>query len=620
MRRLAPCILLLCITPILSAQPHTSTIAVETDGIVTDHHGNPVADATIEFIHRLYAADVSIIRGIEVVASARSDGNGHFHLAAKVPDDKTKYHYLLRAGAESFGYSCMSWDPDVVPQRRWVDPLRQRYSPTPWLILFPALTMRGTVVDSEGKPIAGAQVCDNVQPPVSTDASGAFSLQHLPDIARESFSDTISIVFRHPDFVQRKLGTDNLPPHQSDGSIRVTLEPGVLLTGVMTDSADESPLPRAGLYATATLPRGESLDTTAIADEQGRYRIRVPAEVPIRFHPFAPSDDDRHHPGQQPAQQFHAGQAATVDFSFTKSQLITGRVKLPQGTPTAEFQIYAKRADDSNDTASARLNADGAIKLTRISPGPWEVIVRQTTESRGQTTDVASANVEVAPEHDANVEITVEANQIKAVTEAPTLHGTISKPDGSPAKLARACLLPAGSDGWGATFYTELDGSFACELDPGQDYTLWTFDSTRDFAAALSVQQGINLAVLLDVKLAPTCEICGRVLDPDNKPLSGIRVFLRDVVASGSHTAHRSILHTRTNDAGEYILRGFVLPETEQDIQVEADSPWRPKVSMRSNGHKIQNLTPGSKVQGLDFRIIDTGRSIEINAEDHSSP
>ncbi len=110
-------------------------LPLNMDGLVTDEFGKPVAGATVELVHRRYRHDFIGFFGIDVTKSAIPTNDGHFHIAASIPESDA-YTYLLRAVAPGRGYGLLAIEAkhDAI---RYFDVLRQTNDTMPWLILLP---------------------------------------------------------------------------------------------------------------------------------------------------------------------------------------------------------------------------------------------------------------------------------------------------------------------------------------------------------------------------------------------------------------------------------------------------------------------------------------------------
>jgi protocatechuate 3,4-dioxygenase beta subunit len=128
-------------------------------GTVVDEEGHPVADAVLS------------AHGVEGKgAYARSGEAGRFELAPLCPGPNKLY-----AGAQGF----LKWEPREVPVPG---------PPEFKVVLVHGMTISGTVLDADGKPLPGATVVADPEHPgggpcaaaTSSDAQGRFSLGGLP--------------------------------------------------------------------------------------------------------------------------------------------------------------------------------------------------------------------------------------------------------------------------------------------------------------------------------------------------------------------------------------------------------------------------------------------------------
>jgi hypothetical protein len=111
-----------------------------------------------------------------VLATAISGADGVFRIAAQVPElhnDKL----CLRGRAEGFGVANIIVQAEAEPEERFFDGARGSASPRPWLVMFPPISVRGTVVNDQDEPIAGVSVTGLwSMPSAVTDAQGKFEI------------------------------------------------------------------------------------------------------------------------------------------------------------------------------------------------------------------------------------------------------------------------------------------------------------------------------------------------------------------------------------------------------------------------------------------------------------
>lgn len=137
--------------------------------------------------------------------------------------------------------------------------------------LVPAKIVSGTVVDSDGKPIAGAQVASlpmtNLH--VLTDNNGGFDVGWDPEWARDL--KEFFIMARH---IERDLA-GGIEVDKDAKTVRIKLEPGLTLTGTVEDP---SGIPIAGARVGLSLRRGWACGTPVketVTDAQGHYEFRA---------------------------------------------------------------------------------------------------------------------------------------------------------------------------------------------------------------------------------------------------------------------------------------------------------------------------------------------------------
>ena len=160
--------------------------------------------------------------------------------------------------------------------------------------------------------------------------------------------------------------------------------------------------------------------------------------------------------------------------------------------------------------------------------------------------------------------------------------------------------------------FTGLDGTFELTRElPEGAYTIWVCSADRNGAAVMELAEDADRSVPLKIKLVKTVTVTGRVYDDQDKPVPHARVSLREKKGNED----RYLLSTTADNEGKYRLRGFVLPEQNHHIKVQADVEYRPNRMLQMHGHDLEPLQPGEEVGGLNFRITSSESAVTISAE-----
>ncbi len=257
--------------------------------------------------------------------------------------------------------------PRVVEWRKYGDPLQlpEGYQ----LKLFPASPIAGRVVDSEGKPIAGAEVemylsggprsysvfSDRFALGVTTktDANGQWSFANFPEaldglfyrVSRAGYQATTDMGIA--DFL-----TYSGQPYSAlrDGSSVIVLQRGAELRGVITDQGGR-PVPHCHIsmgkdrYG-SNLPETES-------DATGRYAL-TGLEAGKKLVTFEA-------PGLMPVlQEITLPHDQPLDVALAPGRMLRARVTMPDGKPCAGLDVSADRWKNTRMlTFSTQTDADG---------------------------------------------------------------------------------------------------------------------------------------------------------------------------------------------------------------------------------------------------------------------
>lgn len=303
--------------------------------------------------------------GVEVKVRVNSLASVSFQTDAagrvSIPLPKGEITYFS-AQASHAGFA-----PRVVQWRKYGDPLQlpEGYQ----LKLYPASPIAGRVVDSEGKPIAGAEVemhlsggprsysvfSDRFALGVATktDADGRWSFADFPEVldglfyrvSRAGYQATTDLGIA--DFL-----TYSGQPYSAlrDGSAVIVLQRGAELRGVITDQGGR-PVPHCHIsmgkdrYG-SNLPKTES-------DAAGRY-VLTGLEAGKKLVTFEA-------PGCMPVlKEITLPHDQPLDLVLAPGKTLRARVTMPDGNPSAGLDVSADRWKESRTLIfNTQTDADG---------------------------------------------------------------------------------------------------------------------------------------------------------------------------------------------------------------------------------------------------------------------
>jgi hypothetical protein len=313
--------------------------------VLDDATDQPIAGATVQFGTDFNSSNAS---------RATTDAQGRFRLAA--PEEGPG-----KLTAQAPGHAPETAEILVGEK---LDPVSIR--------LRPGRTIRGRVVDPEGKPIPGALlVVDswrgirslNLQ--TRADADGSFALQDAPDdpieaqVAADGFMNRPGLTLS-PSTAPREIMLNR--PLRVSGSVTdaMTGEPIAAFTVTPTFNAENPPHP------------GDRRDTSAFGD--GKFQVYSTWPVPdSRVFWF---EANGYKPLASRPVRFDEG-TVTIDLAMTKGTIplrapVSGVALLPDGSPAAEATVYlATREHDLYIQGGKPLYPDRALSTSTDASGSF---------------------------------------------------------------------------------------------------------------------------------------------------------------------------------------------------------------------------------------------------------
>jgi RNA polymerase sigma-70 factor (ECF subfamily) len=322
-------------------------------GRVTDSAHLPLRGARIE-IRRCET------RGFEVLRDAADPGADSL-VAATASDERGEFRFRLpRARPFDLYASLPGYADRKIPSRYAGEDVR--------VVLTAGCTVFGRVTrKSDGAPCAGARVHAVLgiirgggEPAylAVTDERGAYRLDGLPPGGIEIDVESSQEVEAWGIVVQAREGATI----ERD----IALEPGALITGIVTDAGTGSPISGAEVRVDKKGSMG-----VALTDVDGRYEIRglhtgfgVFEGVRARAVGFAPLEH---------LMTAVSSESIQLDFQLRAGRAAKGRVLGPDDWPLADAVVIAcgKGSSDEevhDDRRSIRTNQDGTFRLPDLAP------------------------------------------------------------------------------------------------------------------------------------------------------------------------------------------------------------------------------------------------------------
>ncbi|MCP3920919.1 MAG: carboxypeptidase regulatory-like domain-containing protein [bacterium] len=287
------------------------------------------------------------------------------------------------------------------------------------LALFRGLSVRGTVVDGDGDPIADARVqvserwrTDSAHVVARTDRDGRFELESVGTnqtvsayTAEHAPSRAFGVSGAEGDVVQLRIPLPRTATH---------------LAGTVVDGSGQ-PVPGAEVRAGEDADRvrvrladgGESSGPPTRrtrCDAEGRFRLEA---VPLGLQPLRARA-----PGFAPVrvEVDVAAAAAPLVLVLARPATIEGTIAAPDGTPLAGVRVFTPE-HDSFRAAAAYSGGDGTFRLEGLPPGALRVVARSDLgEAEWEGVLVAGAVVAWSPR----------------IEPSPAIFGTLTDAEGEP--------------------------------------------------------------------------------------------------------------------------------------------------------------------------------------------
>jgi len=315
-------------------------------GRVTTPTGAPVRDAEVRVVRplarlwpHLPEEEEPLGTAGEVVRTTRTDAQGAYRV--RVPEERL---LDLEVAAEGFGTERR---PNVVAGGR-VD-----------VVLQPAARLRGRVTRADGLPAAGERVevkLGTLAVPgrtvlrTETDADGQYELAGLtPDLY------LLEYAFLAQRYVTLTAGEDR--------ELDVVFPAAPVVEGRVTDARTDVPIAGARVWLGFWQERGTTTDT------DGRYRVEVEPDGPLRMLTFEAAGHARH----EVAVEAIGPEGAVRDVALEPGSTARGRLVDPQGAPVAGAWVAAASQSRTDrlvrrDARTTRSDAEGRFELPHLRP------------------------------------------------------------------------------------------------------------------------------------------------------------------------------------------------------------------------------------------------------------
>jgi protocatechuate 3,4-dioxygenase beta subunit len=475
--------------------------------------------------------------------------------------------------------------------------------------------LAGVVVDTEGKPIGGAEVDAWTWYPgneAKTNAKGVFRIGGLDKGSK------VEVVVRKPGYTPQLF---LMQPTGQPGWV-IVLGKKTYFEGRVT-GPDAKPVAGARIRANNGPKRAEGVMITEIwtettTEDDGRYRLYAQADVydiQVRVPGVGVARLSKTPLGTDEARRLDIALERGVTFRAEVVDSLTG-------DPVPGVRLWHWR----HPGIEGRSKDDGILEIPGMMPGPFQFMVdapgyarwwseqastewsrRQLEGPRGWQRNFDQIDFELRPGMGS---VTI------AVERGATVSGRVLDPDGKPVPGATVApaLTGSGNSLTGDTRFsveTGNDGRFSVVLPASgtREYNLIAHDGKyqqwRTWAngvlPSFSTKPG-QVIENVELQLTRPATVRGRVTDANGKPVAG-----REVRASAADRLENRYYDPTVQTAadGTYELK-FIRPG-EQFIQVAPF--WLDARQAPEGTSRTLTLEPGEREEGVDFRVPASGRA-----------
>ncbi|WP_165066674.1 carboxypeptidase regulatory-like domain-containing protein [Paludisphaera rhizosphaerae] len=320
----------------------TLTKGATVSGRVVGPDGKPVAAAKVALGLQHFPTSV-------VAPRAETDAAGMFSLRKLSPEPS-----FLVVLAE--GFSVQVQDVDVM-EKDATPPVEIR--------LGPAATIRGRVVDKQGKPIEGVSCQPNTWRGrkqlwvrigvMKSDADGRFVWKNAPD-------DTVQFTFYREGYMYR----EDTPMKAGDAEQVVVMNPTLAISGSVVDAVTRRSIPQFTVlpgYISSGQPEPSWLRNDLRTFSDGRYEVKT--DIPYKGRALRVEA-----PGYKPvvSRVFQPDEGVvTEDFALETGGQLEGVVLRPDGKPAAGVEV-ASRGSSSVAVEGPAFSRRGETEIVRTNP------------------------------------------------------------------------------------------------------------------------------------------------------------------------------------------------------------------------------------------------------------
>jgi len=460
------------------------------------------------------------------------------------------------------------------------------------------VTLSGKVTDTEGNPVANANIIAHWRPgpadgrpPAGPPASGITSANGSYRITLMPGTYTLEIIPpRGSDLPSKTISDVQV---KEDMTLDITLEAGAILSGKVTD-ADGKPVANAYVdaYGSAYIDAYGSVEPAfGRTSADGSYRINL-APGTYTLNISLPLGSEL---PTQSVTDVQVDKDMTLDITLKPGFILSGRITNPAGEPVTDVSVNAYKTATGQLSGHGLTSPDGVYRIVLL-PGTYTIDLRMFKDSSGYLSQTIK---DVQVKQDTTLDIMLKGF---------TISGRVTDSNGKAMSDVYVTVqkTPIRSHWWwlyeGPT--TAPDGSYQVTLGEGKYDLVYVvrLEGVNNVGRRMP-DIDLNRDMTLDVTLPPLgemFEVRGTIRDKDGNKMNDVQISAYD---EATHNFSYYISDTE----GAYLL---VLPAGKYKLTIAPCSVHR--IHQFPEQH-IEDFV----VEGNSVKDITVGELVPTSVEPH---
>jgi beta-lactamase regulating signal transducer with metallopeptidase domain len=551
--------------------PHTTIT-----GQVVDSAGKGIGGAQVAAVGytRTRSPDDLLADRLKLWGTATADAEGRFQLDLPMLSSAGYYEAHLAAKADGCNIGLKTIGLDVAAPQMTIKLAKEE-------------TIRGQVLDGEGKPVADAKVCvasfgeprpggfEGIQcwrppsqvpfwpKPATTDRDGRFTLRGVDR------SQILNVQVRDDRFAinwfQIGEAGEKDPEHEgrvkvsSSGEVTLSPPPARIFEGRVTYEDTHQPVANTRVMVGSSFdPFRCIMNVAAKTDADGRFRVNTYSGK-VFFVTACPPDGKPYLRNEKEIKLADGQRPPKVEIALPRAVMLRGKItEKSSGEPVGGAEIKYEELneppfrpdrilpDHAAPSLEGRSRSDGAYEMAvppgrgvLLVQGPQNDYIRQTITTRDFDKKAVRARrhyvggfttLDLKPDQpSAEVDLTLR----RGVTLKGRIVGPNDQPPGDVLILSRH-FIGAGEDEFRGGHITAKDGQFALHgLDPEKATPFYFLDPKNETGATVEISGKSADAGPLVVRLAPCGKAVARFVNFGGTPKADYQTSLQILVSPG---------------------------------------------------------------------------------------